>query len=285
LYRASVIWTKEQRDSLLNALDLAQAEFERLVGFQLAPTFNVDEQHNYETTTFKTKFPLVIEMGVEASSDIELGAAVSHATDPAIVTINDVTVAADEIHVYHPGTSIEIFPSLKSIIAETLTLSIPRVRTVIDDNNPSAGWDYTDTSKFEQTVDVKRIYVDTINPVQQEDADGVLTTGIITVKNKYWGLVKLTLDSYAYNKLYLNYYSGKETLDTSVISVIIQLAHAQMPIEPVNDGAVRLTWLWDKDVPRSMSTLQRDCPLGQFTGAYNAWRLAGQLHMHRAGVI
>lgn len=163
------IQTLFERQSIAKYLGEAQEEIEQVAGYPLAPCWFEDEvPYNCRV---RARWQKVIEMGVKGVIDIALGAVVDHTNDPAVIgpiatTVTDI----DEVHIFHPGTDIEIDPSDITIAGGLVTIEIPRCRLVIDPNNPDGGWDYTDVGMcgasvpvpgvFECTVDVKRVYND-----------------------------------------------------------------------------------------------------------------------------
>lgn len=168
-YACHKVWTLEERRRLARYLAEAQDEIEQLVGYPLSPRYFASEQHPY-LPTVHTRWGKVIETGIKATSAISTGAAVNHATDPAVIGPIATTVTDEgEIRVYYPAslvgsdTEAEINPSRITISGGNVTIQIPRCRmvhpTYID--NPDAGLDYTNTATyFLQTVDVKRVYTD-----------------------------------------------------------------------------------------------------------------------------
>lgn len=161
------IWTHEMRAMTAKYLAEAQEEIEQVTGFPLFPRWIVDEQQDYSFPVH-TRWGKVIEGGFRNTATIALATAVSHATDPAVVGPIATTVTdEDEIHVFHPGTEIEIYPSAITLAGGNVTLYIPRARLVAEDSqdNPEDGWTYSDvppsgTTPFESTVDLVRVYND-----------------------------------------------------------------------------------------------------------------------------
>lgn len=158
-----------ERWQIARYLGEAQEEIEQVCGYPLSRRWFMDELPY--RCVLKARRRKVIEIGIRAEADIALGAIVDHTNDPAVIGPIATTVTdEDEVHIYHPGTDIEIDPSSITISGGFVTIEIPRCRTVIDPNNPDVGWDYTDVGQcwlsvpipgvFECTVDVKRVYND-----------------------------------------------------------------------------------------------------------------------------
>ncbi len=161
------IWTHPERAMLAKYLAEAQEEIEQVTGYPLFPRWIVDEQQYYSFPAH-AKWGKVIVGGFRNTTTIQASAAVSHATDPAIVGPFATTVTdEDEITVFHPGTEIEIYPSSITLAGGFVTLAIPRARLVKESylDNPEDGWTYSDvppsaTSPFESTIDLVRVYND-----------------------------------------------------------------------------------------------------------------------------
>lgn len=161
------IWTHDMRAMVAKYLAEAQEEIEQVVGYPLFPRWFVDEQQYYAYPVH-TKWGKLLAAGFRNTTTIQAAAAVSHATDPAVIGPFATTVTdEDEIAVFHPGTEIEISPSAVSIAGGFVTVQVPRSRLVKEPylENPEDGWTYADvppsgTSPFESTVDLKRVYND-----------------------------------------------------------------------------------------------------------------------------
>ena len=164
LHSNKPLWIKPERDQVAHFLAEAQAELEDVIGYPLAPRWIVNEQRPY-SFPLQARWTQVIKAGVEAEADVGLAEAVNHTDDPAVVgPVVTTVINEDEIHVFHPGTDIEICPSAITIEWGAVTIEIPRCRMVkAEDAADTAGLDYDDTTAsgpFLQTVDVKRIYND-----------------------------------------------------------------------------------------------------------------------------
>lgn len=161
------IWTHEMRSMIAKYLAEAQEEIEQVTGYPLFPRWIIDEQQYYSFPVH-ARWGKVITGGFRNTAMIQASAAVSHATDPAVVGPFATTVTdEDEIAVFHPGTEIEIYPSSITLAGGFVTVYIPRARLVAADSqdNPADGWTYSDippsgTTPFESTVDLVRVYND-----------------------------------------------------------------------------------------------------------------------------
>jgi len=160
------IWTLPERQKVARYLAEAQTEIEQVTQYPLFPRWVIDEFKYYGFPVHAT-WGKIIEAGFRNTSVIGAALAPSYAADPSSFTIATTVTDADEIHVFHPGTTIEIYPSSIVIAGGNATISIPRARLVKlsmqdnDDNGlsysvvpPAAG------TAFEATVDVKRVYND-----------------------------------------------------------------------------------------------------------------------------
>lgn len=315
------IWTHEMRAMTAKYLAEAQEEIEQVVGYPLFPRWIVDEQQYYGFPVH-TKWGKVIVGGFRNTATIQLAAAVSHMTDPAVVGPIATTVTdEDEIHVFHPGTEIEIYPSAITLAGGFVTLYIPRARLVEESSldNPDAGWPYADvppsaTSPFEATVDLVRVYNDAsiqgglIWPHRSAsscDCDCISCcgtcgeyslNGCIYVRNGETGAVDVLEAAYAGGVwtatcpvcyctepeiLRLNYKAGMTPLTKQAEDAVIRLAHSKMPMPPCGCGTINEMWTRDRHVPDSM-TMERDmCPFGQSDGAWFAWRQANAMMLKR----
>lgn len=317
----SPILTLPEREQIARYLGEAQDEIEQVCGYPLSVRWFMDEIPYAPIAHARRK--KIIEAGIMATENVSLGAAVSHAADPAVVGPLATTVTdADEIHIYHPGTDIEIDPSSITIAAGMLTIEIPRCRMVnagaVD--NPQTGLDYTDvppsaTSPFEATIDIKRIYNDPYTQatfVWPHMSSGGCACGC-------WGLVcgEYTHEGCMYIRdgqtgavdvLYAHlvgsvwtatcpcvcrapeimriyYRAGLTTITKQAEDAIIHLAHAKMPRPSCGCGILRDKWDVDRRIPDVLTSERINCPFGQSDGAWIAWKFANAMKIYRAGVL
>lgn len=160
------IWLLSERQMIARYLKEAQTEIEQVTNFPLSPRWIVDE-FKYYGYPVHANWTKIIEAGFRNTSTISAGAAVSYVTDPCVIVVATTVTDADEIAVFHPGTSIEIYPSSITIAGGNATILIPRARMVklSMQNNDSGGLTYSVVppaagTAFEATVDVKRVYND-----------------------------------------------------------------------------------------------------------------------------
>lgn len=306
-----------ERAMICRYLGEAQDEIEQVCGYPLSPRWFANEQHPY-TCTVHAKFVKVIEVGVRAIDDISLGEAVDHTADPAVIGPVATTVTdASEIHVYHPGTDVEIDPS-KIILTPgmTVTIEIPRCRMAIDPNNPDVGWDYTDTSLFEQMVDIKRVYNDPDTQATlvwphrssascscacgcatcgeyTEDACAYLRNGetgaldglAATLTNHVWAAKCPICYCSAPEYVRVNYHAGLTSLTKQAEDAIIRLAHAKMPKPPCGCGPLMEMWERDRHTPDVMDRERLNNPFGTSEGSWASWMFANAMKVYRAGVL
>jgi len=314
------IQTLFQRQSIAKYLGEAQEEIEQVAGYPLSVRWFTDEvPYNCRV---RARWQKVIEMGIMATADIALGAVVDHTTDPAVIgpiatTVTDV----DEIHVYHPGTDIEIDPSSITIAGGNVTIEIPRCRLVIDPDNPDGGWDYADVGMcgasvpvpgvFECEVDVKRVYNDSstsatlVYPHKASCSSGSCCCPTCSeytheacgyVYNSAGGLIDVLYASLvgsvwtaACSICYcstpelvrLYYRAGMTPLTAQAEDAIIRLAHAKMPKPPCGCGALMEMWTRDRNVPEVLDAARLNCPFGLSDGAWIAWKFANALAARR----
>lgn len=174
LYKASeegcfpcaYIWKQYDRDAMAEVIAQAEEMREAELGYNLAPAYVLNEEHEYSFPSILKKKHL-IEIGKPATSDIQLGVALTLSLlgvpyDPVTIVVPTTVTDINEICVYYPGEDVEIHPSNVVIAGGNVTIEIPRARLVdpaIELNcEPPPNWD--DDSNFLRTVDVKRCYND-----------------------------------------------------------------------------------------------------------------------------
>lgn len=302
------VWSEWQRDQIMHYLGEAQDEIEQVIRYPLNRRWFADEEHPFSCPTFTT-WGHVVEAGIEATTTISSGEAVDHTADPAVVGPVATTVTdEDEIRVYHPGSDVEIHPSIISISGGNVTITIPRCRMVKESlvDTPSGGLTYSDTNNFEATVDVKRVYND-------DSTNGVLIwpcrcgsgtcsggctqrthTACMYLDNLELGIISLQAATYSggswgssacYSgtpgKLQLNYRAGLETLTRQAEDAIVRLAHAKMPAEPCGCSVTQQLWKRDRNIPDVVTRERINCPFGLNDGAWVAWRFAQSMRLER----
>lgn len=315
------IQSLSQRAMIARYLTEAQDEIEQVCGYPLAPRWFTDQLPYAPIIHAKQR--KVIEIGVRAVSNISIGAAVTFAADPSTVGPIATTVTdEDEIHVYHPGTDVEIDPSAITIAGGNVTISIPRCRLVTDPNNPDSGWDYADvppsaTSPFDATVDVKRVYNDDTTagvfvwPHQSsESCDCICTCGCdvcgeytheacLYVRNGETGAID-ALYAHLVGSVWtascpcfcgmpelirVNYRAGLTPLTKQAEDAVIRLAHAKMPKPPCGCGPLMEMWTRDRETPDVLTRERENCPFGLSQGSWIAWRFANAMRVFRMGVL
>jgi len=313
-YECRGIWVKHYRDEIQRYLAEAQQEIEQEIGYFLMPRWIVGEaatdMPEYLIDGQRYGFPVVarwgyvVEAGIKATANIQLGAAVDHSADPAIVGPIVTTVTdTSEVKVYHPGTTVEIHPSAITILAGQMAITIPRCRMVKAAlaDNPSGGLDYTDTNNFEATVDVVREYCDpstNATLVWPHNCSSSLCTctcseytqdGCIYVRDARIGILDVLPAVYSSGAwstsieaccvgepqlVRLNYRAGVKTLTRQQEDAIVRLAHAKMPEEPCGCEIAQRLWARDREVPKALTRERANCPFGMSDGAWAAWRFA-----------
>lgn len=322
-YACREIWTKAQRDEILKYLQQAQAAIENILGYPLQPTWIageggasvedrfVDEQRL--STPLLTRWGHVIEGGQRATALMASGANVDFTTEPATVGPFATTVTdATEVHVYLPGTDIEVHPSEIAIAGGLITLRIPRCRLVAEAwlDNPESGWSYADLSRFTATVDVKRVYNDpsvnaelvkgTTSCGSVACADTTLAAclyvrrpqiGAITVRPATYASGTWTASSTAagcacnYDRVRLWYRAGVRQLDYDMEDAIVRLAHAMMPNEPCGCSVTQALWKRDRAQPEIATRERLNCPFGLNDGAWIAYQRASWARLIRARAL
>ncbi len=291
------IWTKYQRDMIARELWAAQQDIESHINYYLTPRWIESEEHPYTDKilyTYKTK---LLALGTKATELIQAGVSVSHAADPAVISVVTNVTNISELYICHPGTTIQIIPSSVVISGGTATIQIPRARMLLLSkiDNPSTGWDYTDTSNFESTVDIYRIYNSQDTTATLRWKNGLTgqcnncdeeydTNSCARIINYEKGLLNIVLTDISApctctpTSIRINYYSGISCANESIVDAIIRLAHSKMPMQPCGCDKVVYLWERDRNVPEALTANRINCPFGMSAGAWYAWEMVS-LHL------
>ena len=299
-----------QRDWIEYYLAEAQFEIEEAIHYNIGRRWTVDEEHPYADPMI-AGLGYLVSGGVETTTDLVLGSVVDYTAEPAIVgpvatAVTDVTT----IHIYHPGTDIEIDPSSITISGGSMTIEIPRCRLVDPDlaSNSSAGLDYTDLANFSATVDIRYTHNTNTTPATlvykkcrtDIDCTDEETTACIYVRKAKIGSVQVKPCSVVKNatlyKAKLSYYSGRSYVDSKghltdwgrqAQDAIIHLAHAKMPHEPCACDAASEMWERDREVivdgygrPRRGVS-----PFGPEEGAWAAYAFSKSMRLSRGAIL
>lgn len=303
-------FTRNQRLVLGQFLTEAVENLEETLNFALRDRWITDEQLPFQRS-YHTRWNYIESPGIMATSNIALSETVDHTNDPAEIGPVATTVTdTKEVHVFFEGTDEEIIPSKITIAGGQLDIEIPRCRMVLPSaqiNDEAWGVDYTDLAKFEDEVDIKRIYTDTsvqatMIKCHQCNSSTPCTdeteTGCIKVKNAITGYIKITPATYSggawsysncgcrcgYSNVRVNYKIYKPTTLTSD-RIILQLAHALMPEAPCGCDYIRRYWAQARTNPEALDAVRLNCPYGTNDGAYNAWRWALNKRLIRASIL
>lgn len=299
-YTCRTIWSRWQRQAITRALMAAQGEFWKNCNYPFVPTYISLERHEY-TKTLLLNNCNVIGLGEKVDTMLVAGKVVNHASDPVSFTVNSAVITDPaEVHIFHPGTDYEINPSSVTIAGGVITVEIPRVRMVAIayDDNPIDGWDYTDTSYFEATVDVRRIYLDDTHQVYLSGMQGCPGFGgtwahnwqDAYLPNKSIGHLRMAQPSLSNCDFYprfaeVNYLCGLTSLSQHAEDAIVRLAHARMPSEPCGCDFLKGMWERDKYIPDVLDSERENCPFGMSDGAWQAWCFLQDLRCYRGRAI
>lgn len=307
-FQCQEIWTKHQRDQILKYLAEAQYEIEQETGYPLSPRWigqgQTEEYQDWQPYRKRivTRYARFIEAGIEATSDILPGEPINQATDPAIVGPVVTTVTdPDEIRIFHPGLDVEIDPSSITISGGSVTIEIPRCRTVRQavSDNPDTGLDYNDLSNFESTVDIKRIYNDSSSQATLAYLNSCTgctektLAGCLYPRDKRVGVLDVQLASNVSRSICrcrpetirLNYKAGADVLTRQAEDAIVRLAHAKMPNEPCGCDVAKRLWGRDRNIPEVLTSERLNCPFGLSDGSWVAWQFAQAMKVYRSGII
>jgi hypothetical protein len=304
------IWLYTDRMMVAKYLGEAQREVENNIGFLIGAQWTVEDKKPLGCPTF-AEYGHVIALGVKAVTLISAGEAVVITTDPAVIgPIGTSVTDPDEIHIFHPGTDVEIDPSKVTISGGDVTIEIPWCRMVnaAHVDNPDVGWDYSDYSIWgEATVDVKRVYNDTSiqaylisnhscnSACISSGCSEYRTDACGYIRDPKLGIIELYPASYSswvgrrcgcggYSQEQLNYMSGME-LNYQVEDIIVRLAHSKMPKEPCACEPMRAMWARDRLQLDTYTRERINCPFGTSDGAWIAWRWVENIKLVRGGIF
>lgn len=83
----------------------------------------------------------------------------------------------------------------------------------------------------------------------------------------------------------LNYRAGLSTFDPRTFDMTVRLAHAKMPNQPCGCDIAAALYQRDHLTPEYIAPERLACPFGQADGAWQAFRYARSIKVHRAGVL
>jgi hypothetical protein len=308
-YGVRRIWNQHQREDIANYLAEAQEMIEEIVDFPLKPRWIVGERYPF-SYGFLTRWCKMIELGIQVTDDISLGATVTLGAVNCTITVSGVlpTLNPAEVFVFYPGTeeridstSVVVQISANPLVYEVV-ITIPRSRLIDYSqwDNPEEGWDALDDGNFQGTVDVKRIYNSvsvTTEALYQSNCTTSFsseTSEAITsfIENKEIGHVILRHDhchSSCHCKNYahvsINYKAGLTPINRTLESSIVRLAHSLMPSEPCSEPMLQILWERDRNIPKILTKERIECPFGMSDGAWSAWKWAQGNEVFRSKVL
>jgi len=306
-YACREIWTKSQRDMVEKYLAEAQLEIEQVIEAPVVPRWIEAEEHPAIQNPVSLDWSKFIVAGFKTTDDISLGESVDHTSDPAVIGPVATTVTDEnEIHVFHPGSDVEIHPSKITLSGGNVTIEIPRCRLVSEAyaDNPVNGWDYYNippsmTSPFLVEVDIKRVYNDpSTNVILKHPGTAgsctcgcseTETTGCIIIKdseissvyyrhavysNNVWTKSSTICGCGAIRALYYYKAGFQGLLSYQLEDAIMRLAHSKMPNEPCGCDVITQLWRRDRDHPEYMTRERMNCAFGLNNGAWIAFQFA-----------
>jgi hypothetical protein len=303
-------WLQSERERLSDYLLAAQAMIEDVVKYPLCPTY-VEEEISPVRWQWQSENKYLIEAGIQAEETLESGSIVDYGSDPA--TVGPITIAsgvtADQIRVFHEGTSYEIPVASIAIDGTDMTLYIHRCHLVSPQYWNQDKDDfvlYSEDAKFVTAVDVKRYYTDNttqatlyFDGIKHVDTTQTARLKIIRKKIGTCRLVPANYDatSQAWTdcivrtdcgeiyKAEANYKCGLQTLPHNLEQAVLRLAHSLMPEMPCSCSTIQRLWKRDRNTPLNIDTQRQDCPFGMSDGAWFAWTTVRNLRVLRAGVV
>lgn len=303
-YECRDVWSLQQRQYIQQYLSEAQEEIEKELGYFLTADWVVgdianerdnlfryiDQQkpswsrHSYNLGVYRARWKHVNSMGTRAEFTIEDGTSVNNGTDPAVVTVNTTVTDINEIHVFHPGSDLEINPSEIVISGGIATISIPRCRLVKEALMDTAGGvDYTVIANFEETVDVKRIYTDTTTQAillcsNCSECSNRELLNCVRILNERLGTFEVGIGNLGNcicgcrpNRIGFNYYAGDINTTQKTKEMVVRLAHSKLPNEPCGCEIATRLWREDREIPEIITQDLMTNPFGVNRGALLAY--------------
>lgn len=298
-YACREVWTQPQRDMVEWALLEAQEEIEAELRYTLVPKWQAAERHP-ATCPVRTQWGKVLAAGVMADTVIEAGVAVDYAADPATVVVDLGSHAPEDVHLFLPGTDLEVTPTGRTGPGSTgvATYSIPWARLVAWDyrHNPPEGWLYADVATWgTAALDVRAVENDpsTQGVLLSREVCGLCGSieeaaclriergdvGVLT-----WERTE-TCASHRPEWIELHYLAGMMPLTRQAEDTVIRLAHAKMPEEPCGCEVAQRLWRRDRHVPEVLTRERINCPYGLSDGAWQAWRFTQSMKLVRGRVL
>lgn len=316
------IWTLEQRNYTLRYLSEAQIEFENETGMLFGTTWitgNLLDTGNdrltdiqtyrgrnhynrgYSNPAYMTKWNNVVAVGKLVKTLLETDIVVDKTNDPHVITLTiDPLVVLDfnYIRMFESGQEIELNPSSISLSGDTLSIEIPRCRTVKYTlrNTPPEGLVYTDLDNFIDAVDV--YYYATVNedslvvrksnctctPTTISSCLEIVTTGITTVRAVSSCYPTNCLCSGSDLVAGFYYEAGEAVPNQQQIDAIIRLAHTKMGSSPCGCDPINNVWERDREEPEGFIPEERlACKFGTSQGAWFAWKQAQSMKKIKLG--
>lgn len=299
-YACRQLWTQAERDMIAWALAEAQQELEQEIGYLLAPCWTVGERHVYQSV-MRTRWGHVIAGGVKSDVMIDDAVAVDHTSDPATVTVALGTCDVGDVHLFYPGTDVEIEAASYSG-AGPVVFAIPWCRMVAPAfQDTPEGLAYGDVATWiTHTVDVRCISNSTATQATLitrahscECVAGCTDTraaACIYVRDEVLGHVEAIATGTPCvcakpDWALLNYYSGLQVLTRQAEDAIIRLAHSKMATEPCGCDVTQRLWARDRAQGDVLTRERINCPFGTSDGAWWAYRQAQTMRLGKAGVL
>lgn len=166
------VWTQKQRDWLSLYLQQAEQKREQQVGYHLGKKVVFDEQHQVppHLNPYTLDKKHLLDVGYPTLDDLQLGEILTGdyaaGLDPVEIVVTT-DVSTDEIIVCYPGENVQIRPSSVKATTPTygsryVTIKIPWARLIKPELNDDREdhLQYSDTTNYLETVDVKRYWFD-----------------------------------------------------------------------------------------------------------------------------
>lgn len=287
-YACRELWTYEQRQNIEHALLLAQGLIEEVLRYHLVPKWIAGESH-LANDLYVCEMGYVIEPGVMTDTIIEAGSLLDYTMDPARGAVSGVSCNQSDIHLFLPGTDIEVQPSQLAVVGTDLYFSVPWCRLKAE-----AYFDqeveYDDVLTWgTDSLDVRCVTNDSTTQAKVRFRSGcdcaeTVTDECIYIVDGRLGLVKVP-GTCGCAMVELNYRSGLSSVPRQAEDAIIRLAHVNLPVEPCGCAVTQRMWEHDRMLPTWWTRDRIECPFGLENGAWQAYVYANNMRLVRGGLL
>lgn len=318
------LWDEYDRMRIYEALQQAQGQLERTLGYFLTPTWVTSEEDRFHISKpnripqqirrilVSTKYPKVIEPGIKAEAYVGTGLTLT--VGDTVFTLSGVTLPStnlDEYKILYPDSMREIEPSKITLTGSVATFEIPRFRLVKSElwNTPEGGIAYDVDSNFITEVDLLRTYTDSSTQAFLLSSnctsiscggscEECSQTACIYVKDSGIGALEVFPATYVsgswtrssgcsryFETVGLNYKCGLTSLSPAAEKAIVRLAHVNLGEPPCSCDKITGLWKKDNEIPNFLTKERINCPYGLSNGAWEAYKWALSLSSYRMTIF